>query len=89
MDELDAELTDNPDTDRVEAEVGDLLFSVVNLARKLGCDPRSALEKANARFDGRFRKVEQVAQQREMDLGRASLEELDALWEEAKAGDRG
>ncbi|MCH7489774.1 MAG: nucleoside triphosphate pyrophosphohydrolase [Gemmatimonadetes bacterium] len=89
LDELDAELTDNPDTDRVEAEVGDLLFAVVNLARKLGCDPRAALEKANARFDGRFRRVERLAQQHDVDLGRASLEELDVLWEEAKLGDRG
>jgi len=89
LDELDAELTDNPDNDRVEAEVGDLLFSVVNLARKLGCDPRAALEKANERFGQRFRRVERLAQRNDVDLGRASLEELDVLWEEAKVGDRG
>ena len=87
LDELDAELTDGTNADRVEEEVGDLLFAVINLARKLGCDPRAALEKANARFSDRFRKVEQLAQQRDIDVGRASLEELDVLWEEAKVGD--
>ncbi len=84
LNELDAELTEDPNNDRVEAEVGDLMFAVVNLARKLGCDPRAALEQANARFGERFRKVERMAHQRDIDLGRASLEELDVLWEEAK-----
>jgi MazG family protein len=82
--ELDAEL-ENGDTARIESEIGDLLFSVINLARKLECDPRAALEKANARFDRRFRKVEQLAATRGLDMGRAPLEELDALWDEAKA----
>lgn len=84
--ELDQELRDGRDEIRVEQEVGDLLFSVVNLARKLGCDPRAALEHANARFDRRFREVERLAGERGVDVGRASLEELDALWEEAKGG---
>jgi len=82
--ELDAEL-ENGDTARIESEIGDLLFSVINLARKLECDPRAALEKANARFDRRFRKVEHLAAARGLDMGRAPLEELDALWDEAKA----
>jgi len=82
--ELDDEIEDGRDAARVEAEVGDLLFSVINLARKLGCDPRAALETANRRFDLRFREVERLATQRKVDMGRASLEELDSLWEEAK-----
>ncbi len=82
--ELDDEIENGGDAVRVEAEVGDLLFSVINLARKLGCDPRTALEKANRRFDRRFRKVERLATERKVDVGRASLEELDSLWEEAK-----
>ncbi len=84
LEELDDEIESGRDAVRVEAEVGDLLFSVINLARKLGCDPRAALEKANRRFDRRFRKVERLATQRKVDMGRASLEELDSLWEEAK-----
>ena len=83
--ELDAELENGGDTARVESEIGDLIFSVVNLARKLECDPRAALEKANARFDRRFRVVEQLAATRGIDVGRASLDELNALWDEAKA----
>jgi len=73
------------DRERVEHEVGDLLFAVVNLARKLGCDPRAALEKANRRFAERFRGVEHLAAQRGIRMGHASLEELDRLWEETKA----
>ena len=82
--ELDQELQDGLDAGRVEAEIGDLLFSIVNLARKIGCDPRAALEKANQKFDRRFREVERLAAERQLDVGRASLEELDVLWEEAK-----
>ncbi len=82
--ELDAELENGQDAGRVESEIGDLLFSVINLARKLDCDPRAALEKANTRFDRRFREVERLAASRGVDVGRASLEELDALWEKAK-----
>jgi uncharacterized protein YabN with tetrapyrrole methylase and pyrophosphatase domain len=82
--ELDDEIENGRDAVRVEAEVGDLLFSVINLARKLGCDPRAALEKANRRFARRFREVERLATQRNVDMGRASLEELDSLWGEAK-----
>ncbi len=82
--ELDHEMQEGRDADRVESEIGDLLFSIINLARKIGCDPRAALEKTNQRFDRRFREVERLAVERNIDVGRASLEELDVLWEEAK-----
>jgi ATP diphosphatase len=72
--------------DRLEDEVGDLLFSVVNLARKLGVQPGNALDRANRKFRDRFGQVEQLAQQREIDLHAAGLEELDRLWDEVKAG---
>ncbi len=84
--ELDAETNVDGDPERVEAEIGDLLFSVVNLARKLECDPRAALEQANAQFMKRFCRVEELAAERGIDVGRASLEELDVLWNEAKQG---
>ncbi len=71
--------------ERLEDEVGDLLFAVVNLARKLAIDPRAALERANEKFTRRFEAVEQLAAERGVDVGRASLEELDRLWNEVKA----
>lgn len=87
--EVDAEIADGADRERVKEEIGDLLFSVVNLARKLGQDPRAALEGANARFDERFRRVEALALERGVDVGHASLEELDRLWDQAKqTGDK-
>jgi MazG family protein len=70
--------------DKVEEELGDLLFAVVNLARKLGVEPRQALERANAKFTRRFEQVEALAGERGLEMGRASLEELDKLWDEVK-----
>jgi len=69
----------------IEEELGDLLFAVVNLARKLGVEPSQALEKANDKFTKRFGAVEQLAAKRGIELGRAKLEELDRLWDEVKA----
>jgi len=74
------------DGERLAEEIGDVLFAVVNLARKLGIEPSQALERANDKFTRRFEQVEQLAEQRGLELGRASLEELDALWEEVKRG---
>jgi MazG family protein len=70
---------------RVEDEIGDLLFAVVNLARKVAIDPRAALERANEKFTRRFEAVERLAAERGLDVGRASLEQLDQLWDEVKA----
>src|SRR6059036_674486 len=69
----------------IEEEVGDLLFAVVNLARKLDVDPRAALEKANDKFRRRFEAMEQLAEQRGVEIGRVGLDELDKLWDEVKA----
>lgn len=85
--ELTAEMGGDTSADRVADEVGDLLFAVVNLARKLGCDPRAALEKANQRFETRFRRVEALAARRGIDVNRAGLEVLDRLWNEVKASE--
>lgn len=70
----------------VTAEFGDLLFAAVNLSRKLNVDPEVALRQACEKFERRFRIVEQLAAAREAALTSMSLDELDALWEEAKAG---
>ena len=67
--------------DERAAEVGDLLFSVVNLARHLDIDPEAALREAAARFEQRFRKVETLS---ERPLTGMSIDELEALWQRAK-----
>lgn len=70
----------------LEEELGDLLFSVVNLCRKLGVHPSLALDKANVKFATRFQGIEQLAAARGMDVKTAGLEVLDGLWEEVKGG---
>ena len=86
--ELEAEMRDagNGMREALQDEIGDLLFAVVNLARKLAIDPRAALEQANDKFTRRFEAVERLAEQRGLDLGRAGLADLDRLWDEVKAG---
>jgi MazG family protein len=86
--EVEAEITRGgaDATERLDHEIGDLLFSVVNLARKVGVHPGPALQRANHRFTERFRHVERLTEERGIDLARAELAELDLLWEEAKRG---
>jgi len=67
-----------------EAELGDLLFAVVNWARWLGVDAETALRQANARFARRFRSMERLAQKRGLDMTALTLDELEALWRQAK-----
>jgi MazG family protein len=73
----------------VEAELGDLLFAVVNLCRKAGVHASIALDKANAKFERRFQQIEKMARERGIDVPHAGLEKLDALWDEAKAEESG
>jgi tetrapyrrole methylase family protein/MazG family protein len=73
------------DPARATAELGDVLFAVANLARHLGIDPEVALEGANDRFSSRFRAMEAAAAAAGRSLAEYSLDELDALWERAKA----
>ncbi|MFQ5351168.1 MAG: nucleoside triphosphate pyrophosphohydrolase [Thermoanaerobaculia bacterium] len=81
-------LADQPDErrERLRAELGDLLFTVANLARHLEVDPDAALASANRRFRVRFRQLEGSLAGDSRNLGELSLEELNALWEEAKSG---
>ena len=72
---------------RVEDELGDLLFAVVNLCRKAGVHPSNALDRANIKFARRFGAVERLAAERGIEVGQATLEQLDALWDEVKAGE--
>ena len=71
-------------TDDIEDELGDLLFTVVNLARKLHLDAETALHRATRKFAARFRAVEQLAAVRGVVLEKLTLAELDALWDEVK-----
>ncbi|MBC7288589.1 MAG: nucleoside triphosphate pyrophosphohydrolase [Armatimonadetes bacterium] len=71
----------------IDAELGDLLFAVVNLARFLGIDPEQALRRATRRFVQRFREVEAAAEASGKKLQEMTLDEMDALWEAAKGGD--
>ena len=68
----------------VEDEIGDLLFSVVNLARKLGVESEAALAAANEKFTRRFHAVETHLAAEGKALGDATLEEMDAVWEQVK-----
>ena len=81
IDEELAELDSAAPADR-EAELGDLLFSVVNLARHQGIDPEAALRGTTERFEQRFRRVEMLA---EAPLAALDIEALEALWQRAKA----
>ena len=72
------------DPDKVEDELGDLLFAVVNLSRKLKVDGEVALQRATDKFSTRFRGVEALAKDRGLVLDAMTLTELDALWDEVK-----
>jgi ATP diphosphatase len=69
-------------------EIGDLLFAVVNLARKAGVQPGPALDRANRKFRERFEEIEKLAKERGVDLPAAGLEALDEMWNEVKLRER-
>ena len=70
--------------DEVTDEIGDLLFAVVNLARKARVQPAIALDRANRKFQRRFEAMERLASARGIEMATAGLEVLDGLWEEVK-----
>ena len=72
------------DQERMEAELGDLLFAIVNLGRFLAVNPEEALRKTIDRFTIRFSHVEEALHNRGSQLKDATLEEMEALWQEAK-----
>ncbi len=83
-DELE-EAIEGTDPDEIVAELGDLLFAVVNVARHLHIDPELALRRASDKFRARFEGVEALAGERGIDLHRADLHTLDELWEDVKS----
>ena len=77
-----------PDAKEAAAEVGDLLFAAVNLARHLRADPEMLLRQTNQKFERRFAAIERALAERGKALQDATLSEMDALWNEAKAKER-
>lgn len=75
---------ENPDKEKVTEEFGDILFSMVNLARKMDVDPEKALNVSSRKFIKRFQKVEQKSINQGKNISDMSLGEIDNLWEESK-----
>ncbi|GAQ94211.1 tetrapyrrole methylase family protein [Thermodesulfovibrio aggregans] len=78
------EAINSGEKDKIEEEIGDLLFSIVNLARFLKIDPETALRKTNRKFEKRFRKLENLAKNKGKTLKDMTLKEMDNLWDEIK-----
>ena len=85
--ELRAELTSGAGTDRLEDELGDILFAIANLARHRGIDPEAALRRTNDKFLRRFQVVEAHFGGDQDDLKRATLEDMEAAWQAAKTSE--
>ena len=83
INELKAEIAEN-ENGKIEEEIGDLLFVIVNLARKLDVEPETALKRTNRKFRQRFKFIESELKRRAKTFEESNLEEMDALWHEAK-----
>ena len=90
LDKLEEEIAElraaiaNNDSENAYEELGDILFSAVNVSRFIKVDAEESLTAASDKFLARFRMVETLASERSIDMKTATLEELDALWDEAK-----
>ena len=84
LDELKVEVDANADINRIEDEMGDVLFSVINYARFIDIDPETALERTNKKFIKRFQFLESKVKEQGKELSKMTLDEMDVLWEEAK-----
>jgi len=88
LDELTHEIGANSDSDRLQDEMGDLLFAVANLARHLNVDPETALRGTNAKFVRRFEHIETGLRQTGRSLESASLDEMEEIWVAAKQAEK-
>jgi nucleoside triphosphate diphosphatase len=88
IDELREEIDQGVDKDRLEDELGDVLFACVNLARKLKIDPEGALRRGNRKFERRFRYIEQALAAQGRKPAEATLDEMEAFWVAAKHEER-
>jgi ATP diphosphatase len=93
LDEAALEARDHPDSGSPPAhlveEMGDLLFAIANWGRHVGADAEGALRAANAKFERRFASMEALAKERALVLAALTLEQWEALWQEAKRAERG
>ena len=85
IEEVKHELTNGQEHEKMEEEIGDLLFSVINAARLYNVEPETALERTNRKFMRRFKYLESKAQEMNRSLKEMSLEEMEAIWQEAKS----
>jgi XTP/dITP diphosphohydrolase len=83
--EVKYELNNGQEHEKMEAEVGDLLFSIINAARLYNIEPETALERTNRKFIKRFKHLEKRALEMGRSLKEMSLEEMEAIWQEAKS----
>ena len=89
LNELEEVLADTPqDKERLEDEIGDILFVASNLARKVGLDPETALLGCNRKFERRFRYIEEQLKQQNYTLQEASINQMEALWQKAKINEK-
>ena len=87
--ELRAEMDAGSAQERVADELGDLLFALVNLARRLKVEPETALRGTNAKFERRFHRIEALLSEQGRKPQDATLDEMEALWQQAKREERG
>lgn len=76
------------DSEKLEEEMGDLLFATVNLSRHLGSKAETALQKANDKFERRFREVEAIIAAQGLSMPGATLEQMEAAWQQVKLGEK-
>ena len=76
------------DGEKLEEEIGDLLFATVNLSRHLGSKAETALQKANDKFERRFREVEAIIAAQGLSMPGATLEQMEAAWQQVKRGEK-
>ena len=86
--ELRVEISEGGGPDRLEDELGDALFAIVNLARHLGVDPEAALRRCNAKFERRFRGVEDALRAGGTPIESASLEAMEERWRLIKVAEK-
>ncbi len=94
FDKLDEEIgelreaVEGGESSRIEDEMGDLLFTIANIARKTGVNPEEALQSTNRKFTRRFESMESAVRAGGRNLDQLSLQEMDALWDKAKEAER-
>jgi MazG family protein len=94
FDKLDEEIAElreavaSGEASKIEDEIGDLLFTIANIARKVSANPEEALQSTNRKFMRRFESMEKQVHERGQNLDQLELEEMDKLWDEAKAAER-